>query len=64
MAGWADSTSAIASIVAALVALVTILTVYAAAIQILSQKQQYELGVSHNALGPWRSKVVRRVHFL
>ncbi|KAF8252467.1 hypothetical protein K440DRAFT_536560 [Wilcoxina mikolae CBS 423.85] len=54
-----DWISAVCSVVAAVVAVVTLLTVYLAAMQILSRRQIYRLGVSTKSLGPWKSKVVR-----
>lgn len=53
-----DWISAVCSLVAAIVAVVTLLTVYLAAMQILSRRQVYRLGVSTKSLGPWKSKVV------
>ncbi|PUU83763.1 hypothetical protein B9Z19DRAFT_1104911 [Tuber borchii] len=52
-----DWISAICSLVAAVVALITLLTVYQASIQILNRRQLYHLGLSKNSLGPWRSVV-------
>jgi len=59
MASSADWLSAVFSGVAAVAAIVTLLTVYAAAISILSRREAYRLGVSRNALGEWEKTVVR-----
>lgn len=53
-----DWISATSSIVASIVGLVTLLTVYVAAMQLLSRRQLYRLGVSTKSLGPWKSRVV------
>ncbi|KAI5797850.1 hypothetical protein DFH27DRAFT_514978 [Peziza echinospora] len=53
-----DWTSAISSLVAAIIGVVTLVTVYLAAVQILTQRQIYQLGISPRALGAWRNKVV------
>lgn len=53
-----DWISATSSIVASVVGLVTLLTVYVAAMQILSRRQLYRLGASTKSLGPWKSRVV------
>lgn len=58
MPGPLDYVSGVSSLVAALVALITLLTVYIAALQILSQRQIYRFGLSAASLGPWKSKVV------
>ncbi|PUU83762.1 hypothetical protein B9Z19DRAFT_922272, partial [Tuber borchii] len=54
-ADWISSTS---SLVAAIVALLTLITVYLASIQILTRRQVYRLGLSKKSLGPWKSIVV------
>jgi len=54
----ADWISAISSLVAAVVALLTLITVYLASIQILTRRQVYRLGLSRKSLGPWKSAVV------
>lgn len=53
-----DWISVTSSVVAAIVGLITLLTVYVAAMQILSRRQLYRLGVSTKSLGPWKPKVV------
>jgi len=54
----ADWISATSSLVAAVVALLTLITVYLASIQILTRRQVYRLGLSKKSLGPWKSTVV------
>lgn len=53
-----DWISATSSVLAAIVGLITLLTVYVAAMQILSRRQLYRLGVSVKSLGPWKPIVV------
>jgi hypothetical protein len=52
-----DLLSTISSVVGAVVSLITLLTVYVAALQVLSRRQTYRLGLSERSLGPWKSKV-------
>ena len=54
----ADWISATSSLVAAVVALLTLITVYLASIEILTRRQVYRLGLSKKSLGPWKSTVV------
>ncbi|KAE8444452.1 hypothetical protein EG329_000543 [Mollisiaceae sp. DMI_Dod_QoI] len=58
-----DLISAICSVIGAVVALITLLTVYVAALQVLSDRRIYRLGLSRQTLGPWKSKVVKRSMF-
>lgn len=53
-----DWISAVCSAIAAIVSLLTLIAVYLSAIQILSRRQLYHLGISKKSLGPWKSKVV------
>lgn len=53
-----DWISATSSVIAGVVGLVTLLTVYVAAMQILSRRQLYRLGVSAKSLGRWKRAVV------
>ncbi|KAA8893976.1 hypothetical protein FN846DRAFT_820084 [Sphaerosporella brunnea] len=53
-----DWLSTVSSVVSAFVAVVTLVTVYLAALQILSRRQQYRLGISTRSLGPWKAEVV------
>ncbi|RPA92427.1 hypothetical protein L873DRAFT_1862036 [Choiromyces venosus 120613-1] len=53
-----DWVSAICSLIATVVALLTLITVYLASIQILTRRQIYRLGLSKKSLGPWKSTVV------
>jgi hypothetical protein len=54
----ADWVSATSSVLAAIIALVTLFTVYVAALQMISQRRKSRHGLSSLYLGPWRSKVV------
>ncbi|KAI5840646.1 hypothetical protein BZA05DRAFT_412545 [Tricharina praecox] len=54
-----DWMSAVFSGVAAIAAIITLLTVYHAAISIISRREAYRLGISREALGPWEKAVVR-----
>jgi len=54
----ADWISAVSSFIAAVVALLTLITVYLASIQILTRRQAYRLGLSKKSLGTWKSAVV------
>ncbi|KAI5920092.1 hypothetical protein F4810DRAFT_448454 [Camillea tinctor] len=54
-----DWVSAVSSIAAAIVGLMTLVTVYIGAIQVLSQNRMYKLGLSYESLGPWRAKVAQ-----
>jgi hypothetical protein len=55
----AEWLSALCSLIAAIVAVVTLITVYLAGMQILSRRQLYRLGFSQRSLGPWKAKVVK-----
>ncbi|KAI5814627.1 hypothetical protein BZA77DRAFT_283384 [Pyronema omphalodes] len=55
----AEWLSALCSLIAAIVAVVTLITVYLAGMQILSRRQLYRLGFSYRSLGPWKTKVVK-----
>jgi hypothetical protein len=59
MPGVTDWLSAGSGLVAAVIALVTLFTVYVAALQLLSQRKAYRHSLSHSALGPWSSKVLK-----
>ncbi|KAL2268058.1 hypothetical protein VTJ83DRAFT_2904 [Remersonia thermophila] len=52
-----DWISAICSVIAAGVALITLITVYVAARQVLTEHKAYSTGLSREALGPWHIKV-------
>jgi hypothetical protein len=52
-----DWISAVCSAIAAFIGLITVITVYIAARQLLTEHQAYEMGLSEDTLGPWRSKV-------
>ncbi|KAK3983875.1 hypothetical protein QBC44DRAFT_302390 [Cladorrhinum sp. PSN332] len=49
--------SAVSSIASAVIAMVTLLTVYLAAVQLATQNRMYKLGLSYGSLGPWRPRV-------
>jgi hypothetical protein len=55
-----DWVSAVCSAIAAIIALITLVTVYVAARQLLTEHKAYQLGLSHEALGPWHTKVKRK----
>ncbi|KAI1472029.1 uncharacterized protein F4812DRAFT_456127 [Daldinia caldariorum] len=57
--GVSDWISAVSSVAAAIVGLMTLVTVYTGAIQILSQNRMYKLGLSPESLGPWTAKVAQ-----
>ncbi|KAJ4309603.1 hypothetical protein N0V84_011416 [Fusarium piperis] len=59
----ADWVSATSSVLAAVIALVTLFTVYVAALQLISQRRKNRHGLSSLYLGPWRSKVVSSSSF-
>ncbi|UPK92452.1 hypothetical protein LCI18_003387 [Fusarium solani-melongenae] len=62
MSGQSDAAnwiSAISSLTAAIIAIVTLLTFYIGAIQLLSQNRMYRLGLSWRSLGPWQSTVAK-----
>ncbi|KAI5776931.1 hypothetical protein EDC01DRAFT_432681 [Geopyxis carbonaria] len=63
MGALSDWISAVCSAVAAIVALLTLVTVYLAAQQILSRLQVYRLGISWKSLGPWKENVVKHSLF-
>ncbi|KAL5042959.1 hypothetical protein BDW71DRAFT_188896 [Aspergillus fruticulosus] len=52
-----DWISAVASLAAAFIGVMTLITVYIGAIQILSQNRMYRHGLSWRSLGPWTSVV-------
>ncbi|KAF8540294.1 hypothetical protein BDD12DRAFT_735065 [Trichophaea hybrida] len=58
-----DWISATCSLVAALVALATLVTVFVAAEQIVSRRHIYRLGLSVNSLGPWKETVLSESFF-
>ena len=58
MTGNTDWISATSALVATVIAFVTLLTVYGAALQLLSQRRAYRHSLSHTALGPWRRKAL------
>lgn len=55
-----DWVSAISSVIAVVFALVTVVTVYVAARQLLSERREYQMGLSIDALGPWHTRVKTR----
>lgn len=55
-----DWVSAISSVVAVAFAVLAVATVYVAARQLLSERREYQLGLSLGALGPWQTKVKTR----
>ncbi|KAK0753006.1 hypothetical protein B0T18DRAFT_451429 [Schizothecium vesticola] len=55
-----DMVSAISSVIAVVFALVTVVTVYVAARQLLSERCEYQMGLSLDALGPWHTKIKTR----
>ncbi|KAK4450135.1 hypothetical protein QBC34DRAFT_325009 [Podospora aff. communis PSN243] len=52
-----DWISAICSAVGAAVAVITVITVYVAARQLLTEHKAYQLGLAEDTLGPWHKKV-------
>lgn len=50
--------SAVSGLVAAVITLITLFTVYVAALQMLSERRKYRHSLSHMALGPWRPYVL------
>lgn len=58
MAGKSDWISAGTGLVASVIALVTLFTVYVAALHLLSERRAYRHSLSHSALGAWKSKVL------
>ncbi|RSM09366.1 hypothetical protein CEP52_004208 [Fusarium oligoseptatum] len=54
-----DWISAISSLAAAIIGIVTLLTVYIGAMQLLSQNRMYRLGLSWRSLGPWQTTVAK-----
>ncbi len=52
-----DWISAVCSTIAAVIALVTVITVYVAARQLLTEHRAYQMGLSEETLGPWHKKV-------
>lgn len=57
-----DWISAVCAVIATVIALVTVVTVYVAARQLLNEHRAYQLGLSFDSLGPWRSKVKTKKH--
>lgn len=53
-----DWISAASGLVAAVITLITLFTVYVAALQLLSERRKYRHSLSHEALGPWRPKAL------
>ncbi|KAI1207186.1 uncharacterized protein F4807DRAFT_435997 [Annulohypoxylon truncatum] len=58
-----DWISSVSSVVAALVGIITLFTVYIGAMQLLSQSRMYRLGLSWRSLGPWRSTAAKSTLF-
>lgn len=58
MSGSTDWISASSGLIAVIIALLTLFTVYVAALQVLSQRRIHEHGLSQSAIGPWRPKLV------
>ncbi|KAH0603816.1 uncharacterized protein H6S33_007475 [Morchella sextelata] len=54
-----DLISAACSLVATAVSLITLITAYVAALQILSRRQLYRLGISEKSLGGWKDTVMK-----
>ncbi|KAL6819530.1 hypothetical protein J3E69DRAFT_342869 [Trichoderma sp. SZMC 28015] len=54
-----DWVSAVSGLVAALVSIVTLFTVYIGAMQLLSQSRMFRHGLSWRSIGPWKSTVAR-----
>jgi len=52
-----DWVSMVCSAIAALFALVTVVTVYVAARQLLTEHRAYQMGLSQETLGPWHAMV-------
>lgn len=52
-----DWISAVCSVIAAVIGLVTVVTVYVAARQLLTERREYRTGLSEETLGPWDKKV-------
>ncbi len=52
-----DWISAVCSAIAAAIALVTVITVYVAARQLLTEHRAYQMGLSEETLGSWHKKV-------
>ncbi|KAI0895206.1 hypothetical protein F4806DRAFT_503188 [Annulohypoxylon nitens] len=55
--GWV---SAVCSIISVFIGLITLVTVFVAARQLLTEHRIYELGLSTLSLGPWHTKVNRK----
>ncbi|RSL58859.1 hypothetical protein CEP54_007558 [Fusarium duplospermum] len=58
-----DWVSAISSLAAAIIGIVTLLTVYIGAMQLLSQNRMYRLGLSWRSLGIWKDTVAKSALF-
>ncbi|KAL7942069.1 hypothetical protein V8C42DRAFT_333504 [Trichoderma barbatum] len=54
-----DWVSAVSGLVAALVSIITLFTVYIGAMQLLSQNRMFRHGLSWRSIGPWKSTVAR-----
>ncbi|GAW20872.1 hypothetical protein ANO14919_103840 [Xylariales sp. No.14919] len=52
-----DWISAVSSVIAAAISIVTLITVYVAAIQLLTEHRAYQMGLSPDTLGIWHDKV-------
>lgn len=55
--------SAVSSVASAIIAMVTLFTVYIAAMQLATQNRMYKLGLSSRALGPWAGRVASSSYF-
>ncbi|KAF2968908.1 hypothetical protein GQX73_g4673 [Xylaria multiplex] len=58
-----DWISASASLAATIIGVMTLLTVYVGAMQILSENRMYRHGLSWRSLGPWQAMVAKRTLF-
>ncbi|KAI1150748.1 hypothetical protein F4825DRAFT_477747 [Nemania diffusa] len=58
-----DWISAVSSLAAAVIGVMTLLTVYVGAMQILSENRIYRHGLSWMSLGPWQAMVAKRTLF-
>lgn len=59
MANAADWVSAVASVVGVVIGIIILFTVYIGAMQLLSQKRAYRLGLSWRSIGPWKQTMAR-----
>ena len=55
-----DWASAISSVIAATISIITVTTVYVAARQLLTEHRAYQMGLSQDTLGPWHDKVKKK----